>query len=129
MAKRNNRRPGQGRCYTIQELSERRGVHPDTVRHWIRQRRFPGAFRDGNRPNGAWLIPEHEAGIFTAEEQAPRVAQPTALQDFATTVAVDIRSTQVTALERQVALLERHVELQGQIIEDLRSRLDWRQPA
>ena len=52
-----------GGFYTTNDLADEIGVATETVARWIRQGRFPRAFRRGDR----WRIPYDEAETFMSE--------------------------------------------------------------
>ena len=52
-----------GGFYTTNDLAAEIGMATETVARWIREGRFPGAFRRGDR----WRIPYDEAKSFMRE--------------------------------------------------------------
>lgn len=126
MSGNHKRRPNLGRTFTIEEYSERRGVHPDTVRNWIRQGKITARKR-GDQPNDPWLIlvddPSDESPV-----RAPRDPAPSAETDGHCTLCTT-RQAHLESLERHLALLERHVELQQKTLDAMSASNTWRRPA
>ncbi|CAB4678592.1 MAG: hypothetical protein F2659_00220 [Actinobacteria bacterium] len=126
MSAHNRRRPNRGRTFTIEEYSECRGVHPDTVRNWIRQGKITARKR-GNQPNDPWLIlvddPTDESPVGTLNDLGP-VTETDGHCTLCTT-----RQAHLESLERHLALLERHVELQQRTLDTMSASNTWRRPA
>ena len=54
-----------GGFYTTNDLAAEIGCVTETVARWIREGRFPGAFRRGDR----WRIPYREAEMFIRQRE------------------------------------------------------------
>ena len=64
----------EDRMYKVREVAERLGLHPQTIRSWLRDGALSG-FRPGGTKAG-WRVSQHELEAFIERRRAPRQEAP-----------------------------------------------------